>query len=316
VVLLLHRSTTRLGEIDDPTGLFFHRVRIGRVSLVFMGENDQENFSALCALDPNIDAIHQAGRVFFWNDLEGTPREKIDHLAERISHVLMPADTERVASQPKRSVIAERPFVEPWRFKNIRMLLASLAFGALFLAFLCTLPPIEKHTKVIAPGAERWTQSERASYLNELHKLELERQAVDTERQRIESVRRKMIAKINDIEELETTINHEKRNIVCGLLERREDLMRDYISLEHAQRHISDLGHEVRRMESQLSRLPHGSREEIELQRNINEKKYDIRVWEEGLAELKKVEDELARSDVFSWASPLEYCEKPLTTVY
>jgi len=67
------------------------------VSLVFMGENDQENFSALCALDPNIDAIHQAGRVFFWNDLEGTPREKIDHLAERISHVLMPADTERVS---------------------------------------------------------------------------------------------------------------------------------------------------------------------------------------------------------------------------
>ncbi len=98
VVLLLNRNTTRIAEFDDPLGFFFHRIRLNRgtakaftfgecrccvltsahvrghtlVSLVFMGENDQENFAALCELDPNIAAVNKAGRVLFWYELEGT----------------------------------------------------------------------------------------------------------------------------------------------------------------------------------------------------------------------------------------------------
>lgn len=164
------------------------------------------------------------------------------------------------------------------------------------------------------PEAERWTPAEKDAYWAELNKLELERREVGAERQRIDSVRRKMIEKINDIEELENAINREKRSIVCSLLERREHLMEEYISAERAMKHISDLQRELNRLETSFHHLPHGSREEIELQRNINEKKYDLRVWEEGLAELQKVEDELARSDVFSWTTPPEYCDVPLLT--
>jgi hypothetical protein len=127
LVLFLHRNTTRIAEFDDPLGFFFHRVKLGRgtfihhprpaascwhglvstyascynpitVSLVFVGENDQENFAALCELDPNIAAINEAGRVFFWNELEGSPKQKIDDLTLRIqdSLGLVPAGTQQV----------------------------------------------------------------------------------------------------------------------------------------------------------------------------------------------------------------------------
>lgn len=54
-----------------------------------MGENDQENFAALCELDPNIAALHEEGRVFFWDDLHGTtPRQKVDELTQGIKESL------------------------------------------------------------------------------------------------------------------------------------------------------------------------------------------------------------------------------------
>ena len=100
------------------------------------------------------------------------------------------------------------------------------------------------------PGAEKWTAAERETYLEELNKLERERKVVGAERMRIDNVRRKMIEKINDIEELENSINREKRTIVCGLLERREALVQEFTTVDHAQKHIAELGREVRLLES------------------------------------------------------------------
>lgn len=320
IVLLLHRNTARFGEWDDPLGYFFHRVRVGNVSLVFMGENDQENFAALCELDPNISAVNDAGRVFFWNELEGTPKQKIDELTYRIQDSLGLAPAGRKKLQKRRTFVAPPVKKKPWRLSKLQTILGALGVVALFLTLMCSFPPIDKYAtrvqRITVPGADRWTAAERETYLAELRKLELERQAVGAERQRIDTVRRKMIEKINDIEELENAINREKRNIVCGLLERRENLLQEYLSTEHALRHIADLRRDISRMESSLHQLPGGSRDQIELQRSINEKKYDLRVWEEGLTELKKVDDELARSDVFSWTSPPEYCGLPLLTAH
>jgi septal ring factor EnvC (AmiA/AmiB activator) len=169
--------------------------------------------------------------------------------------------------------------------------------------------------QITVPGSDRWTQEQKDTYLAEMRELERQRLEVGAERQRIDSVRRKMIEKINDIEELESSINREKRQIVCGLLERRETLMQEYTSVDHAQKHIAELRRDVHRMEGAQARLPAGGREQIEIQRSINEKKYDIRVWEEGLAELKKVEAELAGSDVFSWSQIPEYCDLPAVVV-
>lgn len=315
LVLFLHRNTTRIAEFDDPLGFFFHRVKLGRVSLVFVGENDQENFAALCELDPNIAAINEAGRVFFWNELEGSPKQKIDDLTLRIqdSLGLVPAGTQRVVHPKRRPSVVGKDF---WKFNNLQALLTALGVAALFISLLCYFPPIDRQARTItAPGAEKWTPAERETYLAELRKLELERQAVGAERQRIDTVRRKMIEKINDIEELENTINREKRTIVCGLLERREELVREYTSPEYAQRHIDALKREVARLEATGRGLP-SEREELEVERSISEKNYDLRVWAEGLAELKKVDEELARSDVFSWSEAPEFCGIPGTLVH
>jgi hypothetical protein len=282
------------------------------VSLVFMGENDQENFAALCELDPNIAAINKAGRVFFWNELEGTPKQKIDDLTLRIqdSLGLVPAGTEKVVHRKRRPSVEATEF---WKFNKLQAVLVALGVAALFISLICAFPPISKQARTITvPGAEKWTPAERETYLAEIHKLELERQAVGAERQRIDTVRRKMIEKINDIEELENTINREKRAIVCGLLERREELVREYTSVEYAQRHIDALKREVARLEATRRGVP-SEREELEVDRSISEKNYDIRVWTEGLAELKKVDEELARSDVFSWSEAPEFCGWPVT---
>jgi len=311
IVMLLHRNTARFGEWDDPLGHFFNRVSLSRVSLVFMGENDQENFAALCELDPNIAALHEEGRVFFWDELHGiTPRQKVDDLTQGIKESLGVAKKKLF---PRAKGVRLTKKSTHWSLAKWQKLLAGLGGLALFLTVMCSLPPLSRDAKRIhVPGAEKWTPAERDTYLNALNTLERERRAVGAERQRIDMVRRKMIEKINDIEEIESTINREKRNIVCGLLERREQLLQEYISGEHALKHIGDLRREISRMESARLLLPVNSRQELELERSISEKKYDLRVWEEGLGEIKKVEEELARSDVFSWSSPAEYCEVPL----
>jgi hypothetical protein len=321
VVLLLNRNTTRIAEFDDPLGFFFHRIRLGRVSLVFMGENDQENFAALCELDPNIAAVNKAGRVFFWNELEGTPKQKIDDLTLRIQDNLglVPAGVQRkaaLAPQRKRVLLTEKLAGGPWQLSKLQALLGALALGAVFFSLLCSFPPIDKHAtkpvQITVPGAERWTQEQRDTYLAELRRLEKERLELSVDRQRVEAVKRKMIEKINDIEDLEKTINTEKRHIVCTLLDRHNALLQEYTSADHAEKHIAELRRDIIRMEAARARWSPESRDAIELERSIAEKKYDMRVWQEGLNELKKIEQELAGSDVFSWSQLPDYCDLPL----
>ena len=183
VVLLLNRNTTRIAEFDDPLGFFFHRIRLNRgtakaltfgecrccvltsapvrghtqVWLVFMGENDQENFAALCELDPNIAAVNKAGRVFFWNELEGTPKQKIDDLTLRIQDNLglVPAGVQRkaaLAQQRKRVLLTEKLAGGPWQLSKLQALLGALTLGAMFFSLLCSFPPIDKHATKVPPA--------------------------------------------------------------------------------------------------------------------------------------------------------------------
>lgn len=120
------------------------------VSLVFMGENDQENFAALCELDPNIAAVNKAGRVFFWNELEGTPKQKVDDLTLRIQDNLglVPAGVQRkadLAPQRKRVLLTEKLAGGPWQLSKLQALLGALTLGAVLFSFLCSFPPIDKH---------------------------------------------------------------------------------------------------------------------------------------------------------------------------
>lgn len=166
--------------------------------------------------------------------------------------------------------------------------------------------------QITVPGAERWTQEQRDTYMAELRRLEKERLELSADRQRVEAVKRKMIEKINDIEDLEKTINTEKRHIVCTLLDRHNALLQEYTSVDHAEKHIAELRRDIIRMEAARARWSPESRDAIELERSIAEKKYDMRVWQEGLNELKKIEQELAGSDVFSWSQLPDYCDLPL----
>jgi hypothetical protein len=119
------------------------------VSLVFMGENDQENFAALCELDPNIAALNKAGRVFFWNELEGSAKQKIDDLTLRIQDNLglVPADQRKALLHPSRR---KREYLTTdkattWQFNKLQALAAALALAAVFFSLLCSFPPINRH---------------------------------------------------------------------------------------------------------------------------------------------------------------------------